>query len=174
MYTVPPGEWEAMSYTVRGSLHQVFFCQFLHYRPLAKSSQGSVWGLSSESVSSLCFQKVMHLSSDLPQGQPQLWLQGCQHLASSASLFILSIFNSSIWATSNNCQCPSLASQRASSHEWSLPQVWEWGPVWWLGRGVTQHPPWSSSNLTVPPHLCRQLLREDRMSLIAFSICLGL
>ena len=95
--------------------------------PTGWSHWGSPWGLLPKDILSLGWQQVMHLSGlcqfgdlihlskDLPQGQ--LWLQGHQHLVPLASLFSLSIFNSSMWAAFNTHLCASLTSHRASSCE---------------------------------------------------------
>ena len=44
----------------------------------------------------------------------------------------------------------------------------------WAVERPQQPPLWPSSNMVVSPHLLRWLLREDRMSLMAPSICSGL
>ena len=51
---------------------------------------------------------------------------------------------------------------------WSGIPVGRWAGV------VAAAPHWSSSSMAVPPHLCKWLLREDRMSWIASSLHQGL
>ena len=44
----------------------------------------------------------------------------------------------------------------------------DWDSSWQTGQWAgTTAPCWSSSNMVVPPHLCKQLHKEDRISWIA-------
>ena len=47
-------------------------------------------------------------------------------------------------------------------------------PVGGWARDSHIIPHWSSSSMVVPPYLCKQLLRKDRISQIASSLCWGL
>ena len=87
----------------------------------------------------------------------------------------LSMFSSKTWAACNTHWYASLASWRALSGRLSLPQVQGQGLVWWPGCRIgTSAPHMSSSCPWIPLLSHRQHLREDTISLMASSICLGL
>ena len=118
--------------------------------------QGYLWGLSSEDVCSSGSQKVTCLlglwglgnEACLSWGLPQEWLwpTGHQHLVLLASQLSLSMFSSRMKAASNTLWYTSLASWRALSGRLSLPGVWGWGSVWWLGCEMDAVLPHKSSS----------------------------